>query len=88
MASRGANETRVWQLWVDQRPGETDPTITVELDDIGCPCIAVHEAVCAERWKQTNSRLARIGSALMFIILLLLVGEGAVIDVLQRLSGL
>jgi hypothetical protein len=50
--------------------------------------IAVHEAVCAERWNQTNARLARIEAVLAVIVLLLLIGEGSVIDVLRRvLSG-
>lgn len=48
--------------------------------------IAVHEAVCVERWKQTNARLARIELVLGIVVLLLLVGEG-VIDVLKRLLG-
>ena len=34
--------------------------------------IAVHEAVCAERWKQTNTRLSRIEIVLGVIVLLLL----------------
>ncbi len=38
--------------------------------------VAVHEAVCAERWKQTNTRLSRIELVLGIIVLLLLVGEG------------
>ena len=49
--------------------------------------IAVHEAVRAERWKQTNTRLARIELVLGVIVLLLLVGEGSVIDVLKRVLG-
>ena len=49
--------------------------------------IAVHEAVCAERWRQTNTRLSRIELVLGVIVLLLLIGEGAVIDVLKRLLG-
>ena len=49
--------------------------------------IAVHEAVCAERWKQTNTRLSRIELVLGIIVLLLLVGEGSVIDVLKRILG-
>jgi hypothetical protein len=49
--------------------------------------IAVHEAVCAERWKQTNTRLSRIEAVLSVIVLLLLVGEGSVIDVLKRVLG-
>jgi hypothetical protein len=48
---------------------------------------AVHEAVCAERWKHTNSRLARIEAVLAVIVLLLLIGEGSVIDVLKRVLG-
>jgi hypothetical protein len=49
--------------------------------------LAVHEAVCAERWKQTNDRLGRIEMVLAAIVLLLLVGEGSVIAVLRRLIG-
>jgi hypothetical protein len=50
--------------------------------------IAVHEAVCAERWKQTNARLSRIEAVLAVIVLLLLiVGEGSVVDVLKRVLG-
>ena len=49
--------------------------------------LAVHEAVCAERWKQTNTRLSRIELMLGVIVLLLLVGEGSVIDVLKRVLG-
>lgn len=49
--------------------------------------IAVHEAVCAERWKHVNSRLGRIEAVLAVIVLLLLIGEGSVIDVLKRLLG-
>ena len=37
--------------------------------------IAVHEAVCAERWKHVNSRLGRIEAVLAVIVLLLLIGE-------------
>ncbi len=39
--------------------------------------LAVHEAVCAERWKQASDRLARIEVMLDASVLLLLVGEGA-----------
>ncbi len=39
--------------------------------------LAVHEAVCAERWKQASDRLARIEIALAAIVLLLLIGERA-----------
>ena len=49
--------------------------------------IAVHEAICAERWKQTNSRLARIEVVLGVIVHLLLAGEESVIDVLKGLLG-
>ena len=49
--------------------------------------VAVHEAVCAERRKQTNTRLSRIEIVLGVIVLLLLVGEGSAIDVLKRLLG-
>ena len=49
--------------------------------------IALHEAVGAERWKQTNTRLSRIEIVLSVIVLLLLVGEGSVIDVLKRPLG-
>jgi|GEM_PF-3565596 len=49
--------------------------------------IAVREAVCAERWKQINTRLASVELVLGIIVLLLLVGEGSVIDVLKRLLG-
>jgi hypothetical protein len=47
----------------------------------------LHETVSAERWKQTNTRLSRIEIVLGIIVLLLLVGEGSVIDVLKRLLG-
>jgi hypothetical protein len=49
--------------------------------------LAVHEAVCAERWKQANERLARIEMVLGAIVLLLLVGEGSVAQVLRRMLG-
>jgi hypothetical protein len=49
--------------------------------------MAVHEAVCAERWTQTNIRLTRIEAVLAVIVLLLLIGEGSVIDVLKRVLG-
>ena len=41
--------------------------------------LAVHEAVCAERWKQASDRLSRIEMVLGAIVLLLLVGEGSVV---------
>ena len=49
--------------------------------------IAVHEAVCAERWKQTKTRLLRIEIVLGIIVLPLLVSEGSVINVLKGLLG-
>ena len=51
----------------------------------GGPIARQHAAVCAERWKQTNTRLSRIEIVLGAIVLPLLVGEGSVIDVLKRL---
>jgi len=55
-------------------------------DDVAAR-LAVHEAVCAERWKQANDRLGRIELVLGAIVLLLLVGEGSVVAVLRRLLG-
>jgi hypothetical protein len=55
-------------------------------DDVAAR-LAVHEAVCAERWRQTNERLGRIEIVLAAIVLLLLVGEGSVVAVLRRLIG-
>ena len=49
--------------------------------------LAVHEAVCAERWKQANARLARIEVVLGAIVRLLLLGEGGVVSVIKRLLG-
>jgi hypothetical protein len=49
--------------------------------------IAVHEAVCAERWKQTLARLGGIEAVLAAIVLLLLFGEGSVVSVIKRLIG-
>ena len=57
-----------------------------EAEDVGRQ-IAVHEAVCAERWKQANARLARIEAVLGAIVLLLLLGEGSVVAVIKRLLG-
>jgi hypothetical protein len=54
-------------------------------DDVATK-LAVHEAVCAERWKQANERLWRIEVVLAAIVLLL-VGEGSVIAVLRRILG-
>jgi hypothetical protein len=47
--------------------------------------LAVHEAVCAERWKQAEVRLKRIEIVLIAIVLLLLFGEGTVVEVIKRL---
>jgi hypothetical protein len=47
--------------------------------------LAVHEAVCAERWKQAEARLKRIELVLIAIVLLLLFGEGTVVEVVKRL---
>ena len=55
-------------------------------DDVATK-LAVHEAVCAERWKQANDRLERIEFVLVAIVLLLLVGEGSVVAVLRRMLG-
>jgi len=49
--------------------------------------LAVHEAVCAERWRQANARLGRIEAVLAAIVLLLLLGEGSVVEVLRRMLG-
>ncbi len=47
--------------------------------------LAVHEAVCAERWKQAEARLKRIELVLITIVFLLLFGEGTTLDVIKRL---
>lgn len=47
--------------------------------------IAVHEAVCAERYGKTFARVARGGIVLYVIVALLLVGEGSATDVLRRI---
>ncbi len=49
--------------------------------------LAVHETACAERWKQAMDGLSRIELVLGAIVLLLLVGEGSVVQVLRRLIG-
>jgi hypothetical protein len=49
--------------------------------------LAVHEAVCAERWKQAEARLKRIELVLIAIVLLLLFGEGTVLEVVKRLMA-
>ena len=56
-------------------------------EDEAATKLAVHEAVCAERWKQAADRLSRIELVLGAIVLLLLVGEGSVVQVLRRLIG-
>jgi hypothetical protein len=55
-------------------------------DDVATK-LAVHKAVCAERWKQANERLDRIEVVRAAIVLLLLVGEGSVVAVLHRMLG-
>jgi hypothetical protein len=47
--------------------------------------LAVHEAICAERWKQAETRLKRIELVLIAIVFLLLLGEGTTLDVIKRL---
>lgn len=47
--------------------------------------LAVHEAICAERWKQAEGRLKRIELVLLAIVVLLLFGEGTVVEVVKRL---
>ena len=47
--------------------------------------LAVHEAICAERWKQAEARLKRIELVLIAIVFLLLFGEGTTLDVIKRL---
>ncbi|MCZ8148164.1 MAG: hypothetical protein O9325_09995 [Roseomonas sp.] len=49
--------------------------------------LTVHEAVCAERWKQANDRLGRIEIMLAAIVLLLLIGEGSAIALPRRMLG-
>jgi hypothetical protein len=56
-------------------------------EDEAATKLAVHEAVCAERWKQAADRLSRIEMVLGAIVLLLLVGEGSVVQVLRRMLG-
>ena len=62
------------------------PSPSVSEDDVAT-MLAVHEAVCAGRWKQANERRGRIEVVLAAIVLLLLVGEGSVIAVLRRMLG-
>jgi hypothetical protein len=49
--------------------------------------VALLEGVCAERWKHVSAWLGRIEAVLAVIVLLLLIGEGSVIDVLKRMLG-
>jgi hypothetical protein len=48
---------------------------------------AVHEVGCAERWRQTNTRLSTIGVIFDNNVLFLFIGEGWVIDILKRVLG-
>ena len=54
-------------------------------DDDVAQKLAVHEAICAERWKQTEVRLKWIELVLIAIMFLLLFGEGTTLDVIKRL---
>jgi hypothetical protein len=47
--------------------------------------LAVHEAICAERWKQAEGRLKRIELVLIAIVFLLLLGEDTALEVVKRL---
>ena len=47
--------------------------------------LAVHEAVCAERWKAATQRLTRIEYILIALVGLLLLGDGTVLEVVKRL---
>ena len=49
--------------------------------------LAVREAVCTEGWKQASDQFSRIEVALGEIVLLLIFGEGSVVQVLRRLIG-
>ena len=49
--------------------------------------LAVHEAVCAECWKQAIDRRSRLEMVLGAVVLLLLVREGSVVQVMRRLMG-
>jgi hypothetical protein len=49
--------------------------------------IAVHEAVCAERYGKILDRVTRVEIVLYAVVVLLLVGEGSVIEVLRRVLG-
>ena len=56
-------------------------------DNAVAASLSVHEAVCAERWKQASDRLSRIEIVLAAIVLLLLIGEGSLLAVVKRLVG-
>jgi len=49
--------------------------------------IAVHEAVCAERYGKILDRVTRVEIVLYAIVALLLFGEGTVIEAVKRLLG-
>lgn len=46
-----------------------------------------HEAECAIQWKYANARLTRIELVLIAIVVLLLYGDGTVLEVVKRLIG-
>ena len=54
-------------------------------EDESAQKLVVHEAICAERWKQADARLKRMEFVLVAIVLLLLFGEGTVVEVVKRL---
>ena len=49
--------------------------------------LAVREAVCAEGRKRASDQFSRIEVALGETVLLLIFGEGSVVQVLRRLIG-
>mgnify|MGYP001232395826 CR=1 FL=1 len=51
-------------------------TVRGSQNDLREQKLAVHEAVCAERWKQASDLLSRIEMVLGAIVLLPLVGDG------------
>jgi hypothetical protein len=64
--------------------GALDQIMRLSEDDVAQK-LAVHEVVCAERWKQAEARLKRIELVLIAIVFLLLLGEGTVLEVVKRL---
>lgn len=48
--------------------------------------IAIHEAVCAERWQHVSAPLGDIGTVLAPFVLLSVVGDGARGDMMDRVS--